>query len=647
MHINSIFETVFKHVGKWVIFHRKGGHGFINIKCLFFFETGTCPVIKKGEWNMRGNRRNVRNMERRISRRGFVGGLAAGLGAAAIGMSGVAHADEIPAGCNVEDTYGDQSLLKVYPTGDPSIDPWCIQWAVDYVASNGTVQLMASNNNVYTVFDLEGSIIEINQNKNITILGQKLPGAVLGKDYFEGSSNAQFYNGNGTPVVMSDRTVIYRGGDQGYRNGVFNCNNSGTFSCSGLRFDYSTGHSIFLRKSQGANVFDNVVTGIKPSYLIFGGNRIFSFAVGIMANGHPATGGGSHRNAANITQPVNIYQNGIDVFGGGILQEKDLLPINFASGIGLSDYVNKVEFHISDNTIQNPGYAGIWTVGFYPTSTVYIDGNWIYQRRYPRHPEFWVTGINAYTHDIFPFGTFPVGKVEISNNHIFNCINEDIGLETNDSEISNNVMISNSSRNYSSLYLNGNNNLVENNDYTQSGCMGWNKSLNQWPSIFITQSAFDNYIDEHLFQPGTTLCNQIAEIPEIDSVYYFVADPNGDYYWNGHRYVPVTLQHPTGTHKRYFYQGCGSAGYDGLVALKFDYHETTDPLLLVDGSYYYPAICEPRSPKNTVIGLSECDFLPNPQPYLEEMKNSIEERHRRRMETLEEKLGKDLPDFPH
>jgi hypothetical protein len=207
-------------------------------------------------------------------------------------------------------------------------------------------------------------------------------------------------------------------------------------------------------------------------------------------------------------------------------------------------------------------------------------------------------------------------------------------------------MIGNNQRIFTSMYINGNNNLVEDNDYTRTHLLGWDKSPNQLPCVFITQFAFDNTVNEHLFPPGTTVCNQVIDFPEVEgNIEHYVAEAGGDYVWDGQAFVEAETQ-GTGTHNKYEFQGCGSAGFDGLNGLVFE-HETTEPLILVDGSEYYPAICDSKLSKNNeVSGFEGCDDNPNVHPYLEQMKGAIFERNRKRKESLKEKLGKDLPNFP-
>jgi hypothetical protein len=257
--------------------------------------------------------------------------------------------------------------------------------------------------------------------------------------------------------------------------------------------------------------------------MVLFGSNLLRFAFGVLVNGHPFFGSAEH------SGPVYIEENGIDVFGDDIKRDNDSEPIDFTSGIGISDYITPIEVYVTDNTIRNPGYNGIWPVGFYPTSKVTIEGNRIYQRKYApdfkdqdKKP-FWVAGINVYPHDLGPFGYFPVGTVDIIGNEIYDCISVDIEIDCDGAKVEDNV-ISGGGGIYPSFWNLGNNNTFTNNDFSQKDLKGFLVSSTGWVregcillgvgTSGITVNAYsDNF-------PVNHKCTQVADLSGANAINY-------------------------------------------------------------------------------------------------------------------------------
>lgn len=148
----------------------------------------------------------------------------------------------------------------------------------------------------------------------------------------------------------------------------------------------------------------------------------------------------------------------------------------------------------------------------------------------------------------------------------------DSGVHSN--EFKNNVYGSVGRNAMAGIWCLGNDNDFVTNDYTKSHLLGWDKSPNQVPCILLDEGTSGNLVDEYMFPPGTTVCNQVLDLTDD-------------------LYIP---------------------GYTGT---------------------------------NDIPTLNDCTYPSNIHPYLEQMIEAIREKHRRHMEELEERLEKELPDFPH
>ena len=335
-------------------------------------------------------------------------GLAgAGVAAAGLGLGGVTHAaDHIEVLSN-----GD---IRVYPlpaqTDKAPVDVKNVQWAVDNVVLGGTVHLMAhdinGNLNAFNFGDagsVRGKQVVIT--RNTSIIGETL------------ASQMNFSSPHGT--IQSDRAVIYGGGIANFPNGGYFTAPLFVYAdskvqISSLRFDSFGNAAISVKKCNGVEITDNVMTNVVPLYCLI--NEVY-FAYGVLVSALNAD-----FTYQSMLGEILIANNAIDLYGPSRDFNEYVL---FGAGIGVADIKTGPSINITNNLIENPGPWGIWVPGT-QNSEILIDRNEVHQRRNLGHAYLWGGGIAVYPHDV-GLGAVPAGKPTITNNGLYNIVSVNSG----------------------------------------------------------------------------------------------------------------------------------------------------------------------------------------------------------------------------
>lgn len=196
------------------------------------------------------NRRRSNVRTRGMSRRRFIGGVAAGVGTMAVGVSGVVSAER---GDSDHIDAGDLSHIKVYPlpaqADKPPLDVKNVQWALDNVEPDGIVELMSQDitykDNDFN-FGKEGSVYV---KKSCTIKGD---GLYYGPPIGDSDPDNAGANLPGTP----SSTIV------GGHNPIIVDNVGFDVEIIGLTFDGSTQNAIWVKQSSSVTVSGIVVSNL-------------------------------------------------------------------------------------------------------------------------------------------------------------------------------------------------------------------------------------------------------------------------------------------------------------------------------------------------------------------------------------------------
>jgi hypothetical protein len=323
-----------------------------------------------------------------------------------------------PGGIHVE--VVSSNYIVVHPLPKPVVGSQSnseanyVQWAIDNVDPGGTVLLsMKDVKGAYRFFDFGKNFIEVR--RDVIIKGEKIGDTIADEWLPTLGTNAPFeiVEKGVKKVLLSDRAVIYGGGDLvGYVTGAIHMAAPNSLVVEGIRFENSGNAAVYISSCNNATIYDNVITNVKTRYLDLNGVH---FGFGVRIGGEPFV------LSDQILGDINIEANYLDLFGpvGGPLNF-----VTFTSGIAVSDIDSAPKIYIKGNTINNPGYAGIWLAGA-PATEIWVDDiNTIEQRPATLPSAFpWGIGIEASGH--FERGT-PI--VHINENVLNNISTWGISL---------------------------------------------------------------------------------------------------------------------------------------------------------------------------------------------------------------------------
>jgi parallel beta-helix repeat protein len=294
---------------------------------------------------------------------------AVGLGAAAVGLGGVAKAqadpgDPNPDGLNIVKPNGDPAaqfdpviwiypLHNVNPIGSfATMDVRNVQWAVNNVASDGTVVLKVSPHPQIPGFLFTGSggPGNVYLAQSITIEGEETHATKVLGGVMSFISVAPVH-----PIIKN------------------------------IWFDGAYFCPLVLQTCDGATIRDNKITNVVAIDIGFGGNLAYGIAASDLLEG---TADGT----------ITIEENYIDLFG----DTYNPTGVTSAPGIGLHDFASNPHFEILGNHIHNAP-DGILLASF-PNGSANIGGNHVTNREYLNIISDWASGcIYIYKHS-YGFG---------------------------------------------------------------------------------------------------------------------------------------------------------------------------------------------------------------------------------------------------